>query len=227
MPAARSPSCDPARRPRRPEPLRAVQPRALATQNALLAAGRRLLRDRTLAEISIADIALESGMSVGSFYGRFRDKTSYFAVLQERTNAEWLAQGRAVLAAPRDAGAAGSDADLAGRLVSEICTTYVAIFRRERGFIRASLKHASAHPDSWTPFKSAGRAFADDVVEALEPLLAHLPAPQRAPRIRFAMQLMFAAGVNSVLNDPGPILLDDPRLETELGSMLCAYLELR
>jgi len=218
---------DPVRRPRRTEPLRAVQPRALATQNALLAAGRRLLQDRTLAETSIADIAAESGMSVGSFYGRFRDKTSYFAVLQERTNEEWLAEGRAALVRARDIAATSSAADLAGCMLREVCSTYVAIFRRERGFIRAALKHASAHPDSWTPFKSTGRAFTDDVVEALEPLLAQLPPSQRAPRIRFAMQSMFAAGVNSVLNDPGPIRLDDPRLEAELGNMLCAYLELQ
>jgi AcrR family transcriptional regulator len=197
-----------------------VQPRALATQDALLAAGRRLLRERTLDELSVAEIAAESGMSVGSFYGRFTDKASYFAVLRERANAEWLEEGRAVLhrrrRTPPDA----------ARLLREVCAAYVGIFRRERGFVLAALRHATTHPGSWTPFRAAGQAFVSEATEAIEPLLGHLPPSQRAGRLRFAMQLMFATGINAVLNDPGPIRLEDPRLELELARALCAYLEL-
>jgi AcrR family transcriptional regulator len=196
-----------------------VQPRALATQDALLAAGRRLLRDRTLDALSVADIAAESGMSVGSFYGRFRDKESYFAVLQERANAEWLDEGRAMLHRRR------RGPPRAAALLREICAAYVGIFRRERGFVLAALRHASNHPGSWTPFRSAGQAFVAETTGVLEPLLGHLPPAQRAPRLRFAMQLMFATGINAVLNDPGPIRLEDRRLELELARALCAYLE--
>lgn len=210
----------PPRRPRRAQPLPVVQPRALVTQDALLAAGRRLLQDRTLDELSIADIATESGLSVGSFYGRFRDKDSYFAVLQERANAEWLEEGRALLRRHRPQPAS------ARRLLREICAVYVGIFRRERGFVLAALRHATTHPGSWTPFRSAGQAFVAEAAEVLEPLLDHLPPSQRAQRLRFAMQLMFASGINAVLNDPGPIRLDDPRLEAELARAVCAYLEI-
>ena len=222
MPATRRPPPAPSpaslRRPRRARPLPAVQPRALATQEALLAAGRRLLRDRTLEELSVADVAAESGMSVGSFYGRFRDKASYFAVMQERANADWLEEGRAVLLRRR----ARPDA---ARLLQEICSAYVGIFRRERGFVLAALRHASTHPGSWTPFRAAGQSFVAQTTTVLEPLLGHLPKAQRAPRLRFAMQLMFATGVNAVLHDPGPIRLEDPKLERELARALCAYLE--
>ena len=207
------------RRPRRAAPLPVVQPRALATQDALLAAGRRLLRDRTLDALSVADIAAESGMSVGSFYGRFRDKASYFAVLQERANAEWLDEGRAMLHRRR------RGTPRAASLLREICAAYVGIFRRERGFVLAALRHASTHPGSWTPFRSAGQAFVAEATDVLEPLLGHLPRAQRASRLRFAMQLMFATGINAVLNDPGPIPLEDPQLELELARALCAYLE--
>lgn len=223
MPVARrqppAPSTATPSRPRRARPLPVVQPRARATQDALLAAGRRLLRDRTLDELSVADIAAGGGMSVGSFYGRFADKDSYFAVLQERANAEWLEEGRAVLQRRRRAPPG------AERLLREICAAYIGIFRRERGFVLAALRHASTHPGSWTPFRSAGQAFVADVSGVLEPLLEHLPPAQRAPRLRFAMQLMFATGINAVLNDPGPIRLEDPRLELELAHALCAYLE--
>ncbi|HWS73526.1 MAG TPA: TetR/AcrR family transcriptional regulator [Quisquiliibacterium sp.] len=208
------------RRPRRPAPLRVVQPRAQATLDALLSAGHRLLQSRALDEISIAEIAAESGVSVGSFYGRFSDKESYFAVLQERVTRGWLEEGRVILDRACDEAPAAAD------LVHAICAAYIGIFRRERGFVRAALKHASSHPGSWTPFRSSGQAFVAEALARLEPLLGHLPQPQRAPRIRFAMQLMFAAGVNAVLNDPGPIRLDDPGLEAELARALCAYLEI-
>ncbi len=208
-------------RPRRTAPLPVVQSRALATQDALLTAGRKLLRDRTLEALSVADIAAESGMSVGSFYGRFRDKASYFVVLQERANAEWLDEGRAVLQRWQSA---SSDA---ASLLGEICAAYIGIFRRERGFVLAALRYASTHAGSWTPFRSAGQTFVAEATEVVEPLLAHLSPADRVPRFRFAMQLMFSTGVNAVLHDPGPLRLDDPQLEHELTRALRAYLELR
>lgn len=210
----------PRRRAQRGAALRTVQPRARATRDALLSTARALLRERDFGELSIAELAAATGLSVGSFYGRFRDKEAFFALLQDQVTGEWLAAGRAMLARAQD------EAMPARRLVGAICDSLADAFRADSGFLRSALKHASTRPQSWTPIKQTGERFGDGVVAVLGPRLTHLAPAQREPRIRFALQALYGTCVNAVLNDPGPIALADPRLERELERMLGAYLEL-
>lgn len=202
---------------RRVAPLRTVQPRARATRDALLSAGRVLLEDRDFDALSIAELAGATGLSVGSFYGRFHDKASFFVLLQEQVTAEWLEHARDLLARL-------ADTRSAAHVVDAVCATAVALFRRDRGFVRAVLKHASNHPGGWTLMRRTGEVFGGEMVTALSPRLIHLGPAEREPRIRFAMQMLFGTLVNAVLNDPGPIRLADTRLERELARTVSAYL---
>ena len=79
------------------DPLQPVQARAHATRDALLAAGRAMLADGDFDSLSIADLAAASKLSVGSFYGRFRDKEAFFEQLQEQVTAEFLLAARQAL----------------------------------------------------------------------------------------------------------------------------------
>ena len=205
---------------RRAGVLRAVQPRALATRDALLEAGRRLLNERDFEALSIAELAAANRLSVGSFYGRFRDKAAYYALLQELVIEEWRAIARRRFDAARLRGLGGAE------IVARLARHIVSIFRRDRGFIRGALKHASTHPGAWTPLKRAGAAFAGVAAERLAPRLTRLRRAARAARVRFAMQVLYGTLVNAVLNDPGPLPLDDRRLEAELTRVLQAYLGL-
>jgi AcrR family transcriptional regulator len=200
--------------------LPAVQQRARDTRDAMLSVGRALLQERDFDELSIADLAAANGLSVGSFYGRFRDKASFFALLQQQVTEEWLERGRALLARTQR-----REPDVRP-IVSQVCAAFVDVMRRDAGFVRASLKHASTHPGSWTPIRQTGRVFIAEVAAVLGPRLTHLPPAQREPRIGFALQMMFGTGVNAVLNDPGPIQLADARLERELARALTGYLEI-
>ena len=184
-------------------PLRTVQPRARATREALLAAGRALLEDRDFDAMSIAELAGAIGLSVGSFYGRFHDKASYFVLLQERVTAEWLARARDLLARL-------ADTRSPARIIEAVCATLVDLFRRDRGFVRAVLKYASNHPDGWMLMRRTGEVFVGEMVSTLAP--------------RLAMQMLFGTVVNAVLNDPGPYRLADTRLERELAQAVSAYL---
>jgi AcrR family transcriptional regulator len=201
--------------------LRTVQPRARATRDALLSAARSLLAEREFDAISVADIAAAAGLSVGSFYGRFRDKDGFFTVLQQQITGEWVSDGRRLLAPAR----------LAGRparfVIDAVCAAHVRTMRRDGGFVRAALKHASVRPDDWTPIRDAGRLHADAVVEALAPRLQTLAPASRPARIRFAMQVLYGTAFNAVLNDPGPIRLADARFARELARAFAAYLEVR
>ncbi len=122
-----------------PAALRTVQPRARATRDSLLSAGRMLLAQRDFDELSIADIAGAIGLSVGSFYGRFQDKEAFFALLQEQVTAEWLATGRTVLRKAEESARAP------GALIASVCAATVGVFRRDSGFIRSALKRRPRH----------------------------------------------------------------------------------
>ncbi len=150
-----------------------VQRRAEVTRDALLAAATRLLRTRDFEPLSIAELAAEGGLSVGSFYGRFRDEEAFVALLQRRVADGWLADGDRALAA------ANAPALSTARLVGRIADAVVAVFRRDEGYVRASLRHQTTHPGASTPLQQAGRRFAEAAADALAPRLVHLPAAQR------------------------------------------------
>jgi AcrR family transcriptional regulator len=58
--------------------------RAARTRDQLLAALERLLREREFEQISIAQIAREAGVAVGSVYNHFKDKTAFLEALLEQ-----------------------------------------------------------------------------------------------------------------------------------------------
>src|SRR5262245_324974 len=57
------------------------QIRSKATQDRLIAAGYRLLTTRDLDDLSVAEIAMAAGCSVGAFYLRFENKDAFFRAL--------------------------------------------------------------------------------------------------------------------------------------------------
>ena len=200
------------------DPLQPVQARAHATRDALLAAGRTMLANGDFDSLSIAELAAASKLSVGSFYGRFRDKEAFFEQLQEQVTAEFLLAARQALL-PKDGQASTAEA-----IVTSVCAMVIDGFRKDAGYVRAALRHASTQPASWSPIQSAGRQVVQEVIAVLGPKLAHIAPAQRAGRIRFAMQLLYGTGINAVLNDPGPTPLRSKRLERELSRVLCLYL---
>lgn len=206
-----------ARKGRSLEPVRA---RAQLTRAALLKSGRQLLETHDYHAMSIAAIAAANGMSVGSFYGRFKDKESFFEVLQKEITTEWVE------------GAAHTLEGLARRsltateLVTHICKLIARLIRQDAGFLRAALKHEASHPAGWTPIKQAGHEVATLAIAALQPALPQGAAAPSVDKIRFALQVLYSTCFNGVLHDPGPIPVKSPRLERELARMLCLYLGL-
>lgn len=197
-----------------------MQARSQATRDALLAAGRALLNDRDFDALSVADLAAATGLSVGSFYGRFHDKDAYFNALQERITGEWLG---AVAAMMQEAAVRLPDTTA---LVRQICTEVQRLLLLDAGFMRSCLKRTSREPAHWEPIRRAGVAVVEQVVAALVPRLPHLPAAQRAARVRVAMQVVYGTINNAIIHDPGPLRAQDPRLGRELARVMCLYLAL-
>lgn len=199
------------------EPVRA---RARLTRAALLKAGRELLETHDFHAMSIAAIAAANGMSVGSFYGRFKDKEAFFESLQSEITAEWIEKATRLL------GGAACQGLSATQVVRRICKLVVGLMRQDAGFMRAALKHEATNPAGWTPIKQAGQEVAVLAVEVLRPVLPAGTQIAADARIQFAMQVLYSTCFNGILHDPGPIPMASSRLERELARMMCLYLGL-
>ena len=193
------------------------QRRARETEHALLSAGRQLLAERDFTAVSVTQIAAACQVSVGAFYGRFRDKMAYFDALRASVMAEsdesvarYMAEHRWQEAPAR-------------QIIEKTMRFMVNGCRNNRGIIRASLKHATTHPEQWLPHQQNGQALIERLVTLLVPRLAG-PADEAELRVRFAMQMVFGMLVNAVLNNPGPLRLDDERLPVEMARIVSGYL---
>jgi AcrR family transcriptional regulator len=193
------------------------QRRARETEQALLGAGRELLAQRDFAAVSVAQIAAACQVSVGAFYGRFRDKMAYFEALRTLVIEETAESVKRYLAQQRWE-------DVATRTVLEKAMRFLVVgVIANRGVIRASLRHASTRPEEWLPHRQNGDAVVERMVLLLVPRLS-LPATEAEQRVRFAMQAVFSVLVNAVLNESGPFHLEDERLPGEMTRMLTGYL---
>ncbi|MDF3833584.1 helix-turn-helix domain containing protein [Cupriavidus basilensis] len=195
------------------------QRRARETEQALLDAGRELLAQRDFSAVSVAQIASACEVSVGAFYGRFRDKQAFFESLRALVMQE---TGESVARYLRKERWEEVPTDV---MLEKTMRFVVLGCHANRGVIKASLKHASIRPEEWLPHRESGQAVVERMVALLVPRLP-LPPEQAELRVRFAMQAVFSIVVNAILNDAGPLPLDDERLPGEMTRLVAGYLAL-
>jgi AcrR family transcriptional regulator len=188
----------------------AKQSRSQLKHQALLQAGRRLLDTQDLGTLSVAQLTRDAGMAVGSFYSRFEDKDAWFAELLRVTGDEVLRDTQALLASARWQRATDE------RKVALVVRHIVAIHRTHRGIFRAAHLDSARSTLYWPQLHAYGRRIGDAVCRALAAHMQRVPPAQRRLRVGIALQLVFGTLVNAVLHDPGPIGLNDARMEREL-----------
>ncbi|MDO8280432.1 MAG: TetR/AcrR family transcriptional regulator, partial [Burkholderiaceae bacterium] len=116
----------------------------------------------------------------------------------------------------------GGDTSLDELCEDMVCAT-VEIFRSNFGVIRASLQHAG--DGMWSMFKADGDRYREVLAAGLAPHLRHLTPAQRRLRILFAFQVVAGTLVHAVLNNPGPLSVDDKALVPELVRVVRSYLK--
>jgi AcrR family transcriptional regulator len=175
------------------------QSRARQTRDKLLAAGFRLLRRKQFDELSVADIARAAGCSVGSFYVRFVDKDQYFLAIaesfraQRRSDLEGLYEDTA-----RDA------------LVERALARELAVVVDHANLWRAALRRSVVDPGFWEDFREMGRQSVRRFLERYSQLLGRELSEIETDQIRFAFQVVRGTLNNTLLNQPGPLQLEDP-----------------
>jgi len=195
----------------------ALQARSQATFDALIHAGRRVMGAKDFEAVRIKEIARTAGASIGAFYGRFANKEVFFSAIQEITVADIETDMRALLTRP-STGLAGDS-----EFLFAVASFWVGFYRTHRGLYVASFKHSRTRPGAWTPFKRLGRNLVSLVIMQLAPRLQRLGKTKTERDVRIAFQFVNGLLVNAVINDPGPLSLDDAELELSVGRFLCAY----
>jgi AcrR family transcriptional regulator len=196
--------------PDTPEPaprwsLPVKQSRAQKTRDRLLAAGFKLLRKKNFDELSVADIAKSAGCAVGSFYLRFADKDQYFLAVAETRRG----QSRARLENWYD-----------GVTLANIVARAI---ERELDFVlehpnlwRAALKRGTTDPLFWEEFRELGRLSVSRFIDIYSALIGRPVSAAEAENIRFAFQVVRGTVNNTLINQPGPLRLDDPAFRRQI-----------
>ena len=194
----------------RPPPrLRSVaepkQARSEATLHRLLDAAESLIQKKGHADVSIPDIVVRAGSSVGGFYARFRDKDELLRALEERFLAEMrdLLGGLAAPERWRDAG------------IPEIVRAGVATLlevSRERRELLVAFAARAAHGQGPELQDILGfrREVSARFVELLHARSEQLAHPQPDVAVDLAVQLVF--GLMEQMIVFGEIRVGDRRL---------------
>lgn len=175
-----------------------AQKRSQKTYDALITTTFKLLEKREFDDISIAELALQAGYSVGAFYARFRSKDELFDALVVRHLADRTkARDQLFSTLP--------DAELIEGLIEETVRYYWS----RRRFWRAAMVRSMRDPSFWEPIRKQGIRFS-------ELLLARIVTRARRPltetdeiNVRFAVQLALGTINNAIINRPGPIFMEE------------------
>lgn len=176
--------------------LRIKQKRSKLTYNALITTGFKLLEQRELEAISIAELAKTAGYSVGAFYSRFRSKDEFFEAMIEH-HLKLRSESQATL----------YNAVTQENLVPTMVNDVVGYYWSHRRFWRAALVRSMRDPDFWEPIRQRGREFASVFIDQVVSFTNRPLTELEESNIYFAFQITFGTVNNTIINRPGPIFM--------------------
>ncbi|MBI1381499.1 MAG: TetR family transcriptional regulator [Planctomycetaceae bacterium] len=203
----------------RPRPRQA---RSRAKEEALLGAAERLLGRARMEEIGVAQIAREAGVSVGTFYTRFRDKDALVPCLQERYSARLGELAPRLLDPERWR---GEDTE---RRALRLVRLGQRFYLRNRGLVRALSLDWRVHGAGFSAENRAERdTFHAQLAAAL--LGGRAPNDQREREAAGFALLWLGAAFRDVYlwsraDHPHPLAIDEARFARELARSTAAYL---
>ena len=183
--------------PTRQHGLAIKQERSKVTYDALINAGFKLLEVSDLQDISIAELAREAGYSVGAFYARFRSKDEFFdALIAQHLDNRTQAQLTLYTTLPR------------ATLVSELMHNIVNYYWEHRKFWRAVLARSIRDGASWDPMRTHRQTSTRRFLDRVEREAGRTLTDHEIANIAFAFQVVLGTIDSTVINQPGPVLMN-------------------
>lgn len=200
-----------------------LQERSRDTLERLLAAVEALLSEKTLEEISVADVARKARSSIGAFYTRFAKKEALLPILYERYN---RAVGEELFAR---SGARRSDAAMTLRAAIErLVARIVREYRTRRGLFRAMGLYTRSHPDAIRPDQrsrqeSVLRLYVDFVLSCRDEI-RHPDPPGAVELALFAVSAACREKILFGSPHAASVRVGDDELAREMTCLFLAYL---
>ena len=184
-----------------PEPaeLKFKQKRSRKTYDALIKTAFRLLKTRQLSSISVAELTRAAGYSVGAFYARFESKDEFLEALLDQHHKSRRASHAYLFSTY-------TSSELIDRLLEDL----VIYILKNRGFWQTCLIYSVHDPDFWKPMRALGREVTNDIIDKLSKEINRKLTQQEKLNIGFGFQVTFGTINNTIINQPGPIKMEDP-----------------
>lgn len=174
----------------------ALQVRSKRTQDRIFAAGTRLLQEGGAEGLTVASVAAEAGVAVGSVYRRFGDKERLLLSIHARCTEDFIAEFRERLADARLTPDTPAAEVIAGA-VRAVAQTLQAHAPLLRVFLLLGAQNPALFDVGSTSAIEGGRIFREAVMLAA-PALSHHPDVEVA--IDFAHRLTFATCMHRVVH---------------------------
>ncbi len=189
----------------------ADQQRSKLLQRKFVVAGRSVLRHTRLIDLPIPALAKEAGSSVGGFYSRFESKEAFFEFMRMQMLQEHLEMFQDHLNASKFDGK--SHLDISTAFVDFMITVFSGPWR---GVLREAYSQIGDRPDAWEPMKKRGQFWRAQITEMTLPLVKNTEGLEE--RVSVAVQLLFSALNNEMMNPNLVFRIDDPKFRFYLIS---------
>jgi len=191
------------------------QSRSFKTRQSFVDAGWDILRNQSWESVSITDIAKKAGRSVGVFYQRFGSKDDFLTVLLNR----WLETSYTSLNN-------WPPAQTSGELIDWYLRDAFDRIRANRYLWRAALQRSWDNAEFWEPFRVMGGRRREALVGKLSDLRGRPLDENEQHRLGMAIQVFNSVLNNALLNDPGPLRVDQPEFLPTLEELFMAVARL-
>ena len=172
------------------------QRRSQKTYDALIITGFRLLEQKEMDAITIAELTREAGYSVGAFYARFRSKDDYFdALMTYQGEIRDAALDKLVSSTPPS------------KLLGIVVEDFVNFHWNYRNYWRAALVRGMRDPNFWIPLRRGGHKFVTMFISRVAQCRGRPLTVAEETKVRFGFQVLFGVINNTIINQPGPIFM--------------------
>ena len=197
----------------------ARQQRSVRLRDSFINAGIDALNHTRFNDLTVSGLAAVSGNSVGGFYTRFRDKTSYFRALRVHTidciEENHIAAFTALMQTPL------SNRQSLNALVDLMVEIFTS---RYRGVLRESLLLILEPDDPWAPMRESAHHIVSTLETQCAAAFTEFSTPVARTRLRFCFQLIVGALQNELVNNSHVFSTSDNSLRDGLKEAICAYM---
>ena len=192
-----------------------LQARSRTLRDRLIQEALRIARKVPFDDVSINEVCAAADCSTGAFYSRFPDKVTLFKAVMIFAAAESGPMLESMVRTlPFE------------EILPKLMARQVERFQEQETFFRSAFKVSLDSPEAWEPFRRNANSLANAFLERVQ---SHPDIDQeqvRSDQVQFAFQVMYGVLNNTIINRPGPFLIQNKDFPILLQEAMLATMQL-